>query len=68
MASSATPTEVLRSLELNEERFLNLLSKMMENVESLQNNPSQVRHDCDALCPSTRLARNFYENRPLILL
>lgn len=42
MFSEKQSKEILSSVEMNEERFLSLLKTLIDNVDSLQNNPSQV--------------------------
>lgn len=45
MSSMTTEIEVhkhLASVEIDEDRFVELLAKLIDNVASLQNNPSQV--------------------------
>lgn len=42
MLSEKNSKEVLSSVVMNEERFLALLKALIDNVDSLQNNPSQV--------------------------
>lgn len=43
MAAAEDAQGLLSSVEIDEERFVGLLTKLIDNVETLQNNPSQVR-------------------------
>lgn len=50
MTSAEDVQELLSSVEVDEERFVTLLTKLIDNVETLQNNPSQVRGDDLLFC------------------
>jgi hypothetical protein len=43
----------LKNIEMNEERYLGILAKLMGEVEHLQNNPAQVwklGNKCTPMC------------------
>lgn len=42
-AAAEEAQTLLSSVEIDEERFVGLLTNLIDNVETLQNNPSQVR-------------------------
>lgn len=42
MSANGNTQEEILSLKINEDRFVQLLTKLIDNVSSLQNNPSQV--------------------------
>lgn len=42
MTSAEDVQTLLSSVEVDEERFVALLTKLIDNVATLQNNPSQV--------------------------
>lgn len=42
LAGPADPQEVLSSVEIDEKRFVKLLTSLINVVDTLQNNPSQV--------------------------
>lgn len=42
MSANGKTQEELLSLKIDEDRFVQLLNKLIDNVSSLQNNPSQV--------------------------
>lgn len=44
MSAVADMQELLSSVEMNQDRFVELLTTLIDNVDSLQNNPSQVLH------------------------
>lgn len=45
MAAEEVQT-VLSSVEIDEDRFVGLLTKLIDNVATLQNNPTQVSSRC----------------------
>lgn len=42
MSANGDTKEELLTLKIDEDRFVQLLTKLIDNVSSLQNNPSQV--------------------------
>lgn len=44
MTTADEVQNLLSNVEMNEDRFVDLLTKLIGNVETLQNNPSQVRN------------------------
>lgn len=42
MSSAADVQALLSSVEMKDDRFVELLTKLIDNVDTLQNNPSQV--------------------------
>lgn len=46
MTAAAEAQALLSAVEINEERFVELLTKLIDNVDTLQNNPSQVTCTC----------------------
>lgn len=42
MTAAEEAQTLLSSVEIDEERFVGLLTKLIDNVATLQNNPSQV--------------------------
>lgn len=55
--SAGEVQELLSTVQIDEERFVGLLTKLIDNVTTLQNNPSQVCTAVERVCWSRIVAQ-----------
>lgn len=70
MASASDVQALLSSVEMNDDRFVALLTKLIDNVTTLQNNPSQVFNPFSLgfRINKCRFARAFFSGAWLALI